>query len=240
MKFATVFSGFGGADLGLCRAGMTPVFQVENNAYATRVLEKHWPGLPRWQDARGFSGCGFDHPDLIWFSDPCQENSGARNTNNARYPRLGDHVIRIVDELRPRLVVRENPTHTRKDAPWPWWRMRACFESLGYAVLPFRLRSCCFGAFHQRDRLFLLAELSDANSERLERWEAKTEAGHASKPAGRIHANDWLAVSASRGLRSRRGFPGYVERVTGCGNCVDPAVAEWIGRRIIEASGVTQ
>jgi DNA (cytosine-5)-methyltransferase 1 len=235
LTFGSLFAGFGGADLGLERAGLTCAWQVENNSYAIRVLEKHWPHVRRWKCVRDFQPDETWRVDLIVGGDPCQSNSAAVGDGESAQPSLGSEFIRIVDALRPRLVVRENPTFVRINAPWPWWRMRTELESLGYAVLPFRLRACCFGAFHQRDRMFLLAELADANSERLARRQAEAKARHSSEPARRVHANDWMAVSASRGFGSRKRFPGYVERVRGIGNAVYPACAEWIGHRIVEA-----
>ena len=236
LTFGSLFSGIGGFDLGFERAGWACKWQVEINPYCRRVLWKHWPDVPKWNDVRTFPpdiNNGWD-ADCIIGGDPCQANSAAVGGGVSRNESLGGEFLRIVGAIRPRLVVRENPTHSRKDAPWPWWRFRAGLESLGYAVLPFRLRACCFGAFHQRDRMFLLAERTDTNGERLAGREAKTESRITSEPPRRIHASDWLAISASRGLRSRIGFPAYVERVKGIGNAVHPAVAEWIGRRILD------
>jgi len=52
MRFLSLFAGIGGFDLGLERAGMECVGQVENDPYCIKVLEKHWPDVPRWGDIR--------------------------------------------------------------------------------------------------------------------------------------------------------------------------------------------
>ena len=52
MRFLSLFAGIGGFDLGLERAGMECVGQVENDPYCIKVLEKHWPDVPRWGDIK--------------------------------------------------------------------------------------------------------------------------------------------------------------------------------------------
>ena len=236
MRFGSLFAGCGGMDLGLCRAGLICDWQVEINDHCRGVLAKHWPNIRRHDDVRTFQPDDEWTVDLIVGGDPCQENSAARDaSHNCTEPSLGSEFIRIVSILRPRIVLRENPTFVRTDAPWPWWRFRLELESLGYAVLPFRLRACCFGAFHQRDRMFLLAELANPISHGLARRKEKTQDRHASESARRIHAADWMALSASRGFGSRNGLAEYVDRVKSIGNAVYPDVAEWIGQRIAES-----
>jgi DNA (cytosine-5)-methyltransferase 1 len=165
MTFGSLFTGFGGIDLGLERAGLTCAWQVEINDYATRVLEHHWPGIRRHRDVATFPAgeSAVWETDLIVGGDPCQENSKSAGSRSIVGSSPAVHFLRIVGQLRPRFVLRENPWPSRADAPWSWQRFRSGLESIGYAVLPFRLRSCCLGAEHRRDRVFLLAELANAN-----------------------------------------------------------------------------
>ena len=54
MKFGSLFTGIGGIDLGLERAGMKCAWQVELDPFCNRVLAKHWPDVPRYQDVTKF------------------------------------------------------------------------------------------------------------------------------------------------------------------------------------------
>lgn len=238
--FGSLFAGIGGFDLGFERAGMQCRWQVEIDEFNQAVLKKHWPEwIGQWDDVHTFppSPASDWAVDVICGGDPCQENSKARAPKGVvRHKSLGDEFLRIIAAIRPRIVVRENPSAVRKDAPWPWWRMRSGLESLGYSVLPFRLRACCLGAKHQRDRLFLLAELADANCNRLERWPRKSQEGQTTQLSRFLDGHDWPQIPTARGYRSRAGIPNYVGELNGYGNSVSPIVAEWIGRRIIESA----
>lgn len=65
MRFLSLFAGIGGFDLGLERAGMECVGQVENDEFCIKVLEKHWPHVKRMTDIRGVKGDEFGPIDLI-------------------------------------------------------------------------------------------------------------------------------------------------------------------------------
>ena len=52
MNVGSLFSGIGGFDLGLERAGMRTVWFCEQDPYCQRVLARHWPGVPIFDDVR--------------------------------------------------------------------------------------------------------------------------------------------------------------------------------------------
>jgi len=56
MTFGSLFSGIGGLDLGLERAGMECKWQIEIDDYCQKVLKKHWPNIPRFKDVKTVHG----------------------------------------------------------------------------------------------------------------------------------------------------------------------------------------
>jgi DNA (cytosine-5)-methyltransferase 1 len=231
MTLGSLFTGIGGFDLAAQRVGWDVRWQIERDEYCLKVLAKHWPEVKRYRDVATIEPGELERVDIICGGDPCQRNSNAwRHGTGDASPAF--HFLRIVDQCRPRLVVRENPATVRADAPWPWFRFRNALECLGYAVLPFRLRACCVGADHTRDRLFLLAALQDADRARLERAVSEVVAD---QDEGRHDANTagpdrWYA--APRICRGADGIPHRVDRLRSLGNAVVPHVAEWIFRQI--------
>lgn len=233
VTFGSLFAGIGGFDLGFERAGMFCKWQVEIDRYANRVLSKRWPNVRRWGDVHQWPQSDTEYVDVICGGDPCQENSNARQGIGCESPSLGGEFIRIVDAMRPRFVVRENPSVVRADAPWPWFRFRGELESIGYVVMPFRLRACCLGLDHRRDRLLLLAELPNAMQagsqgdvfEKVERQTGGKGRRDTTRQAG------WDATPRICGVSD--GIPNRMDRLRGLGNAVPPAMAEWIGRRIV-------
>lgn len=121
MKVLSLFSGVGGFDLGLERGGMQTVFQCEWDKHATRILERHWPDVPRWDDISTLTGKHIlQHApviDIVAWGSPCQDLSvaGKRAGLDGSRSGLFHEGIRIIKELQeetngkyPRISLWEN------------------------------------------------------------------------------------------------------------------------------------
>lgn len=170
MRIGSIFSGIGGLELGLERAGVGhTAWQCDSDPYARAVLERHWPTAIRYDDVRGVArGARARHEqrcDLLVGGPPCQDVSCAgRGAGMGVGTRSGLwwEFERVVRALRPPFVFLENPARSR--GRWlP--TITSSLAAVGYRWSYVCVRACDLGYHHERDRVFVLA--ADAHRDRL-------------------------------------------------------------------------
>ena len=156
MTFGSLFSGIGGIDLGLERAGMQCRWQVENDPFCNKVLKRRWPTVPRYGDVRTV-GAELEGVDCIAGGFPCQDLSQAGKRIGITGDRSGlwFEFARIVGLLGPRIVLIENVPGLLDHRAMP--RVIGELARLGYVGCWFSLRASDFGAAHLRKRIFIVA-----------------------------------------------------------------------------------
>jgi len=249
MNVLSLFSGIDGLGLGLERAGMSIVGQVETDPYCRSVLARHWPHVPRHDDVSTFAAWWWQeerpHVDLVAGGFPCQPFSIAglkRGTADERW--MWPAMAAVIRQLRPRYVVVENVPALLRDRTAFGWLLGDLAE-LGFDAEWSLLSACAMGAPHVRERLLLVAYANGVNGPqglgagqargvlRLARRPRESEPRAAAARAWRDRVD--RAVAASPGSdRDADGLAGRL--VEYAGNAVVPAVAQRIGRLIIEAA----
>jgi DNA (cytosine-5)-methyltransferase 1 len=265
VKFGSLFTGAGGIDLGLEAAGMACVWQCERNRQCRELLERHWPGMERYDDATALPAIAdaLGRVDVLAGGDPCPVRSslGRTRSGTSRTPDLSGYVLALVGQLRPRWVVRENVRASDVGD------FAAGLELLGYGTLVVGMDAAEITG-QSRSREFVVGCLGVTRS-RLRGLLPQARGGRADprkvlgdRPiASCLHTKlngvgyqDSLVFEEGQGGRIRSftadererlaGFPpgwtaGFPEsvRCRFCGNACVPAKAEWIGRQIITAEG---
>lgn len=263
MRFGSLFSGCGGLDLGLERAGFTCAWQCEIDDYATRVLEKHWPHVRRWRDVRDFPPMSelpdtsqhgpqqrvlrsVPEPladwrvDLICGGFPCQDisNAGKKAGIDGNRSGLWSQFARVIRILRPRIVVVENVSALLGRG---MGRVLGDLADIGYDAEWNCVPAGILGARHFRNRVFIIATASaihDANGKPARRvfGPERQESRRRWEAIGNRFSWDGFLWSDQPGIpRTAHGIPSRVDRHRVLGNAVVPAVGEYIGRRILQS-----
>ncbi len=161
ITIGSLFSGIGGFELGLERAipNSKTIWQCEQNKFARKVLQKHWPDVPIYDDIKEMKHGSIDIVDVICGGFPCQDISQAgkrKGIANGERSGLWFEMLRIIDMVRPRIAIAENVTAiTQKGRGMDI--VLSSLSKIGYDVEWIDVRASDEGAPHKRERIFFVA-----------------------------------------------------------------------------------
>ena len=217
MKVLDLFSGIGGFSLGLERAGMETVAFCEIDKFCQKVLNKHWPNVPIFEDVRSLDYDGT--VDVICGGFPCQPFSVAGKQKGKEDDRhLWPAMFSLIQKYRPNWVIGENVAGL---VNMGLDDVLTDLESEGYTVRTFVIPACAINAPHRRDRVWIVGYSEhDGPLTSTERGEFnKTSNNHTqgqnkasqSTGASKSANNEAMADTLREGLQGFRGFDEIIE-----------------------------
>ncbi len=245
MNVLDLFSGIGGFSLGLERAGMRTVAFCEIDPYCRRVLAKHWPGVPCFDDVTKLTGRDVGPVDVICGGFPCQDISEANTAGTGLEgdrSGLWSEYKRLIGELRPAFAIVENVSALLDRG---LGTVLGDLASLGYDAEWHCIPASAIGAPHERDRLWIVAYPSEG-----ERWsldfscdrvawsdtlpQREKGPGRSASVLEAAWGNDPIVVADTLS-RMDDGIRLRLDGFNGCANAVVPQIPEIIGRAIMSS-----
>ena len=162
LTVGSLFSGIGGLDLGLERAGLKVIWQSEIDPYCNKVLKKHWPEVPNYGDIKQIDWATIKRPNVICGGYPCQPFSTAgkrRGTDDPRH--LWPWVKTAISELRPDYAILEN---VRGHLTLGGTAVIGDLAEIGYNAEWRVISAAGLGAPHRRERLIIVAYPHDTGN----------------------------------------------------------------------------
>jgi len=252
MRVLDLFSGIGGFSLGLERAGMKTVAFCEIEEFPRKVLRKHWPEVPIYEDVRTLTADRLAadgiRVDVICGGFPCQDISNAGNKAGISGERSGlwKEYARLIGEIRPQFAFMENVSALLYRGLGD---VLGDLAEIGYDAEWHCVSAADVGAPHLRERIWIVAypnsygksdrafnaeaiqapDMADSNS-------AQREGGWLSRRIHQEHRNSvgssWWEAEPALG-RVANGVPNQSHRLKAIGNAVVPQIPELIGRAIL-------
>lgn len=244
MRCLDLFSGIGGFSLGLEAAGYETAAFCEVEPYARKILKKHWPEIPIYEDIRKLTadrlaadGIGID---VICGGFPCQDisTSGHQKGIDGEKSGLWGEMCRLVRELRPQYVIVENVSALLYNG---LSRVLGDLAAIGYDAEWHCIPASAVGYDHGRDRIWIVAypEGSRRGSILQESELLQETLARCARSADRCRT--FYCPNTNRLLRETEpgvdrvadGVPDRIHRLRLLGNAVVPGIPELIGRAIL-------
>jgi DNA (cytosine-5)-methyltransferase 1 len=169
LKILDLCSGIGGFSLGLeATGGFETIAFCEFDPFCQKVLNKHWPEVPIYNDLKEISKDeetirNIPEHDLICGGIPCQPFSLAGKQKGKEDDRhLWPFMFKIIEQKKPTWVIVENVggfVNVALDD--------VCLdlEAEGYATQSFIIPACGVEAPHRRDRIWIIGKRDVVDSD---------------------------------------------------------------------------
>jgi DNA (cytosine-5)-methyltransferase 1 len=255
LRLLDLFSGIGGFSLGLERSGyFETVAFCEIDPFCRKVLKKHWPEVPCYDDVRTLTSARLAADgiavDAICGGFPCQDISLAGSGAGLDGERSGlwQEIARINGEIRPRVVIVENVSALLSNG---MGRVLGDLAALRYNAEWHCIQASRLGAPHDRDRVWIVAHTDEGGrlfSGECSYFDHALSAGcqwdSEAPKTGWRDVQRWFSALVFDGDRSSSdgrlrgmvdGLPEDMDRIAALGNAVVPQIPEIIGRAIGQA-----
>lgn len=171
LQVLNLFSGIGGFELGIqlaCDRLNLPygiVGLCEKDTYCREVLGVRFPGVPIFDDAtsltrQSLQAARITHVDILTASPPCQPFSKAssKRKGSADDRNLFPHVIRLMEEIEPKLVIIENVQGLLSVQKGEYFKdILNQIAQVGYDAIWQTISCAQLQGVHRRNRLFIVA-----------------------------------------------------------------------------------
>lgn len=174
MTYASLFTGAGGADIGLHRAGFTPLWFAEIDKFASSVLAHHFSDIPNHGDITKLDPAKLEAPFLLWMSPPCQDLSvaGKRKGLSGERSGLFFDAIRIAANLVRRgtriIAMEQVPGLLSSHGGNDFRAVLSAFLEIGARDVAWAvLDAQWFGVAQRRERAFFVADFGGSSASEI-------------------------------------------------------------------------
>jgi DNA (cytosine-5)-methyltransferase 1 len=212
---------------------METIAFCEFDKHAQKVLKKHWPNVPIYEDVRTLDGKQFRGTvDVVCGGFPCQDLSGAGKQAgfNGDRSSLYIEMLRIIGECRPKYALFENVAALLTGESGRWFaQFLYDLAEVGYDAEWHCIPASYIGAPHIRYRVWIIAYPNAAENSFSSFGEVLSQY----KMPGGDFQREW-GGSMPRVSRVDDGISKRLDRLARLGNAVVPQIPEAIGRAIMQ------
>ena len=234
LRLIDTFSGIGGFSYAAEKlvGGFKTVAFVECEPYCKKVLKKHWPEVPIYDDIKTYNPEPYS-ADVICGGFPCQDISVAgqgKGITEETRSGLFYELMRVVRLVRPKFIVLENVAAILTNG---LGIVLGELAQAGYDTEYVCIPASALGACHKRDRFWLVAYPSRLGLQRKVRAGVSSQAW-SQEDSRRLNPN-WRSYESKPVLcRGDDGLSNRVHRLKALGNSIVPQVAAIPLQRVLD------